>query len=290
MRKPTKLHIGPAGIPLSTKKRSTPEGVRRVAELGLDAMEIEFVRGVRMSDKLAEETRKAAEETGVLLSVHAPYYVNLLSKDPAKVEASIKRILDAARVGFKAGAWSVVFHPGYYGKLPSEEGVRRVREALKRIVNTLRDEGVEIWVRPETMGGLAEIGSLEEVIDMVDGIDNASIAIDFAHLYARSKGEFNSFERYCEALELIEKRLGKEALRNMHIHISGMEYGERGEKRHLNLHESEFKWEDVLKALKEFNVKGILICESPSLEEDALKIKEAWLRLSRSGRSRRGRR
>jgi len=290
LRKPTKLHIGPAGIPLSTKKRSTPEGVRRVAELGLDAMEIEFVRGVRMSDKLAEETRKAAEETGVLLSVHAPYYVNLLSKDPAKVEASIKRILDAARVGFKAGAWSVVFHPGYYGKLPSEEGVRRVREALKRIVNTLRDEGVEIWVRPETMGGLAEIGSLEEVIDMVDGIDNASIAIDFAHLYARSKGEFNSFERYCEALELIEKRLGKEALRNMHIHISGMEYGERGEKRHLNLHESEFKWEDVLKALKEFNVKGILICESPSLEEDALKIKEAWLRLSRSGRSRRGRR
>ncbi len=290
MRRPVKLHIGPAGIPLSAKKRSTPEGVRRVAELGLDAMEIEFVRGVRMSDKLAEETRRAAEEAGVLLSAHAPYYINLLSNDPAKVEASIRRILDTARAGFKAGAWSVVFHPGYYGKLSAEEGVRRVREALKKIVNTLRDEGIEIWVRPETMGGLAEIGSLEETIDIVDGIDNALVAVDFAHLYARSRGEFNTFERYCEALELIEKRLGKEALRNMHIHISGMEYGERGERKHLNLHESGFRWEEVLRALKEFNVKGILICESPSLEYDALKIKEAWLRLSKSSRRRRSHR
>ncbi len=282
LRKPSKLHIGPAGIPHSTKKRSTPEGVRRVAELGLDGMEIEFVRGVRMSDELAEETRKAAEELGVLLSVHAPYYVNLLSKDPAKVEASIKRILNSARAGFKAGAWSVVFHPGYYGKLPSEEGVRRVREAIKRITRQLQDEGIEIWVRPETMGGLAEIGSLEEVLDMVDGIDYASIALDFAHLYARSLGSFNRYEEFSKALELIEKRLGSDALRNMHIHISGMEFGSRGERRHLNLHESELKWSEVLRALNDFRVKGILICESPSLEDDALRIKELWHSLIRS--------
>ncbi len=281
-RKPSGLHIGPAGIPHSTKKKSTPEGVRRVAELGLDAMEIEFVRGVRMSDKLAEETRKAAEESGVILTVHAPYYVNLLSSDPAKVEASIKRILDSARAGYKAGAWSVVFHPGYYGKTPPGQGVRRIREALKKIIKQLKDEGIEIWIRPETMGGLAEIGSLEEVIDMVDGIDNASIAIDFAHLYARSLGEFNTYEKFSEALELIEKRLGNETLKNMHIHMSGMEYGPRGERKHLNFHESEFQWENALKALKDFNVKGVLICESPSLEDDALKIRNVWHKILRS--------
>lgn len=105
------------------------------------------------------------------------------------------------------------------------------------------------------MGGLAEIGSLEEVIDMVDGIDNASIAIDFAHLYARSLGKFNTYEKFSEALELIEKRLGNEALKNMHIHMSGMEYGPRGERKHLNLHESEFRWEGALRALRDFNVK-----------------------------------
>ena len=132
------------------------------------------------------------------------------------------------------------------------------------------------------MGGLAEIGSLEEVIDMVDGIDNASIAIDFAHLYARSLGEFNTYEKFSEALELIEKRLGNETLKNMHIHMSGMEYGPRGERKHLNFHESEFQWENALKALKDFNVKGVLICESPSLEDDALKIRNVWHKILRS--------
>jgi len=269
-----KLYVGPAGIPLSAKKRTTPEGIREVAALGLDAMEIEFVRGVKMSDELASRTRRTAEELGVKLTVHAPYYINLLSDDGSKVEASIKRILASARAGFKAGAWSVVFHPGYYGKLSSEKGIMRVREALKNILRILGDEGINIWIRPETMGGLAEFGSLEEVLKVVDGLDNASITIDFAHLYARSLGKFNSYEEFTKALNLIESYLGSEALRSMHIHISGMEYGKRGEKKHLPLQESDFRWEEVIRALIDYKVAGVIICESPLLEKDALLIKE----------------
>jgi len=269
-----KLYVGPAGIPLSAKKRSTPEGIKEVASLGLDAMEIEFVRGVKMSDELALKTREAAEEEKVKLTVHAPYYINLLSNDETKVKASIERILASARVGYKAGAWSVVFHPGYYGKLNSEEGIKKVRESLKNILRTLRDEGIDIWVRPETMGGLAEFGSLEEVLKVVEGLENASITIDFAHLYARSLGKFNNYEEFSSALELIEKYLGREALRSMHMHISGMEYGPRGEKRHLPLQESDFNWEEVIKALIDYRVTGVIICESPILEKDALLIKE----------------
>ncbi len=275
----SKLYIGPAGIPLSAKKRSTPEGVKEVAKLGLDAMEIEFVRGVRMSERLAEETRKASEESGVKLTVHAPYYINLLSTEEAKVEASVKRILDSARVGFKAGAWSVVFHPGYYGKFTSDESIERVRQLLKRIISELMDEGINIWVRPETMGGLAEFGGLEELLKVVDGLENASITVDFAHLYARSLGRFNTYEDFAEALTEIEKVLGNEALRSMHIHISGMEYGDRGEKRHLPLRDSEFNWIDVLRALRDFNVKGVMICESPILEKDALLLKRKMAEL-----------
>lgn len=279
--KPKKLHIGPAGIPISTKKKSTPEGVRRVAELGLDAMEIEFVRGVRMSPKLAEETRKTAEEAGVMLTVHAPYYINLLSPDEEKVKASIKRIMDSARVGYQAGAWSVVFHPGYYGKTDPETATRKVREILKQISRQLIDEGLDIWVRPETMGGLAEYGSLEELLQAVEGIEKISVTIDFAHLYARTLGKFNTYEEYEAALQKIEETLGKEALRNMHIHISGMEYGPRGEKRHLTLSETEFNWRDVLQVLKDYGVKGVMICESPILEEDALILKKILAKLKK---------
>jgi len=276
VRKVSKLHIGTAGIPISTPKKSTPEGVRRVAELGLDAMEIEFVRGVRMSEQLALKTREVALELGVLLTVHAPYYINLLSPDESKVKASVKRILDSARIGYLAGAWSVVFHPGYYGKLSSNEAVRRVREHVKNIVKTLIDQGVSIWVRPEIMGGLAEVGSLDEVLDIVDGIDMALPCIDFAHLYARTLGEYNSYDKFREVLVKVERRLGRYALDNAHIHVSGMEYGPKGERRHLNFNESQFNWRDVAKVLKEFNVKGVVISESPNLEGDALAFKEVY--------------
>ncbi len=272
----SKLHIGTAGIPHSTPRKTTPEGVRRVAELGLDAMEIEFVRGVRMSSELAMKTREVALEYGVALTVHAPYYINLLSKDEGKVRASITRIIDSARVGYLAGAWSVTFHPGYYGGLKSEEAVRKIREILKEIISRLKDMGIEIWIRPETMGALAEVGSLDEVLDMVDGIEMAQPCIDFAHIYARTRGEFNTYDKFAEILSKVEDRLGREALDNAHLHISGIEYGPKGEKKHLNLDESKLNWRDVIRVIKDFKVKGVLICESPNLEEDAMKIKKVY--------------
>jgi len=233
-------------------------------------MEIEFVRGIKMSEDTAAEVRRVASELGVILTAHAPYYVNLLSADQSKVEASIKRILDSARVGYLAGAWSVVFHPGYYGSLTPSEASERVRGYLKTIAKTLIDEGIEIWVRPETMGGLAEFGSLEEVITVSEGLENILPCIDFAHLYARSRGAVNNYKSFREVLELLETRLGSDAIKNMHIHISGMEYGERGEVKHLNLSDSLFNYIDALKAIKEFKVTGVLISESPNLEDDAL--------------------
>jgi len=273
----SKLHFGTAGIPNSTPRKSTPNGVRRVWELGLDAMEIEFVRGVRMSSEIAEEVRSIANGLGVLLTVHAPYYINLNSSDNSKVEASINRILESARIGFRAGAWSVVFHSGYYGSFTSDEAYRRVRDAIKVIVLRLRDEGIDIWIRPELMGGTSEIGSLEEVIKLTEDIgDNVLPCIDFAHLHARTNGKYNTYEEFREVLNMLENRLGKEALQNMHIHISGIEYGEKGEIKHLNLKESDFNYQDLAKTLKEYNVKGVVISESPNLEEDAILFKQAY--------------
>jgi deoxyribonuclease-4 len=275
--KPQKLHFGTAGIPNSTPRKSTSNGVKRVAELGLDAMEIEFVRGVRMSDESAAEVKAIAQQLGVALTVHAPYYINLNSAEQEKVEASINRILESARVGYKAGAWSVVFHSGYYGDSTPEQALQRVEEAIRRIVKTLKDEGIEIWIRPELMGGVKEIGSLEEVIKIAEDIGEMVLpCIDFAHLHARTNGKYNTYDELRQVLELIEKRLGREALDNMHIHFSGIEYNEKGEVKHLNLKESDFNYKDLAKVLKEFKVKGVIISESPNLEEDALLLKQTY--------------
>ena len=272
-----KLHFGTAGIPLSTPRKSTINGIKRIKELGLDAMEIEFVRGIRMSETKALEAKEVAESLGVVLTVHAPYYINLNSDDEAKRRASIERIIESARIGYKAGAWSVVFHPGYYGDKPTQIAYLRVKEALLHIVKVLNDEGIDIWIRPETMGALSEIGSLEEVIRLAEEIDEKVLpCIDFAHLHARSIGRYNSYEEFRQVLEIIEQRLGKEALKNMHIHVSGIEYGPRGEVRHLNLLETQFRYKELMRVLKEFEVRGVIISESPNLEEDALLMKKTY--------------
>jgi len=271
-----KLLFGTAGIPLSTPKKTSVAGIIRVRELGLDAMELEFVRGVKMSIETAQEVRKAAEENNVVLTVHAPYYINLNSDDPAKVRESIDRILQSARIGYIAGAFSVVFHSGYYGKDTPGKAYARIKNNIKAIVDSLRNEGVDIWVRPELMGGLAEFGDLEEIISLSEEIEGVLPAIDFAHLHARSIGKYNSYEEIVSVLELIEKRLGKEALKTSHIHMSGIEYGRRGESKHLNLEESDLNYREVLRALKDFKVAGVIISESPNIEEDALLMKRVY--------------
>jgi len=274
------LRFGPAGIPLSTPRKSTVNGIKRVRELGLDAMEIEFVRGIRMSEAKAREVKEVAQSLDVTLTVHAPYYINLCSDDENKVRASIDRILQSARIGFIAGAWSVVFHPGYYGKLESAEAYRRVRKALEQIVEVVKSEGIDIWIRPEVMGGLSEFGALEEVVKLAAEIGPPVLpCIDFAHLHARSRGKYNTYEEFSTVLDFLERELGKEVLKNMHIHVSGIEYGERGETRHLNLEESQLNYRELLQALKDYGVEGVVISESPNLEEDAIRMKKIWLEL-----------
>ncbi|MEM0005802.1 MAG: TIM barrel protein [Ignisphaera sp.] len=273
----TGLRFGTAGIPNSTPKKTTVNGIKRVWELGLDAMEIEFVRGIKMNVDMAHEIKNVATELGIALTVHAPYYINLNSVDNQKVEASIRRIVESAYIGFEAGAWSVVFHTGYYGGFDPTTVYNNVRDVIKKIVNELRDRGIDIWIRPEVMGGLSEIGSLEEVISLSQDIgENVLPCIDFAHLHARSLGRYNSYSEFREVMEVIEKKLGREALSNMHMHISGINYGPKGEVKHLNLAESDLNYRDLVKILKEFNVEGVIISESPNLEEDALLLKKYY--------------
>lgn len=270
MRTLTKLYFGTAGIPNSTSKPSTENGIKRVRELGLEAMEVEFVRGVKLSETKAMKIRDVAKENKVILTAHAPYYINLLSTDSTKVKASLNRIYQTAKIAWIFEGWSIVFHPGYYGKFKPKEALKIIKKHLKELIKKLRDEGIKIWVRPEIMGGLAEFGSLEEILEISYGLEMVLPCMDFAHLYARTLGKINDYITFRNVMTAVEKIFGRLGVESMHIHVSGMLYGERGEIKHLNLNESSFNYRDLLKVLKEFNVHGVLISESPNLEDDAL--------------------
>ncbi len=273
------LKFGPAGIPIQTKKRDTIEGIKTVRKLGLDAMELEFVQGVRMSEKKAQEVRKVAESEGVALTVHAPYWINLNAQEPEKLARSKQHILDSARIGFLAGATSVTFHPAFYLKQDPEAVYQRVKEALLEIVERLREEGITIEIRPETMGKPTQFGSLEEVVRLAKEIPGVLPLVDFAHLHARAQGGLNTYEEFVGVLDYLARELGEGVLKNVHFHVSGIEYGPKGEKNHLILEESDFRYRDLLRAFRDRGVEGIVICESPNLEEDALLLQRTWREL-----------
>lgn len=276
MIKIDRLRFGTAGIPLSTPKPSTLTGIEQVRKLGLDAMELEFVRGVNITPELAKKIKYVARKNDVLLTAHAPYYINLNAAEKAKVEASKKRIIQSAERLHDAGGWSVVFHAGYYLKQDPSKVYEKIKNEIKDIVKVLQDKGIDVWIRPELTGKPTQFGNLKELIKLSQDVEQVLPAIDFAHCHARHNGKYNSIEEWREMLSLIEKELGREALDNMHIHISGIHYSEKGERNHLNLQESDLKWEDLLRVLKEFRVKGVVISESPNIEGDALLMKKKY--------------
>ena len=264
-----KLLFGTAGIPHSARFNSSIEGIKQVKKLGLSCMELEFVQGVRVNEEMALEIAKVAKENGVTLSVHAPYFINFNSADIKKVHASKQRLLQSARIGHLCGARSVVFHPGFYLGKKKSEVYKVIKEEMVQITKILKDEDNPILLRPEVTGKILAFGDIVEVLRLSCELENVLPCIDFAHLHART-GEFNSYEEFCKVLKLIENELGDEALKEMHIHVAGIQYGLKGERRHVNLQESDLNYQDLIKAVYDFEVKGIIICESPNLEEDAL--------------------
>ncbi|MBI2542545.1 TIM barrel protein [Candidatus Woesearchaeota archaeon] len=269
------LLFGTAGIPLSAKG-ATADGIRHVRKLGLGAMELEFVRSVNITKDKAPQVKKAAEESNVVLTCHAPYFINLNSSEMAKVKASIERILNSARIAYLCGGYSVCFHAGFYMGQDPKKAYDAIKQNLGEISSALKKENNKIWIRPETTGKATQFGNVDEILQLSQEFCNVMPCVDFAHFHARTNGKFNTYDEFCSILEKIEKSLGKKGLENMHIHITGIAYGPKGEKHHLTLEDSDLKYKELLKALKDFKAKGVVISESPNIEGDALMMKRDY--------------
>ena len=269
------LLFGTAGVPISCPERGSEAGIKQVRKLNLSAMELEFVYGVRMSEETAKTVGNVAREENVVLTAHAPYFINLNAKEKEKIEASKKRIYDTARIANLAGAYSICFHPGFYLGEDSLKVYDKIKNQLKDVVKKIQDEGIELWVRPETTGKGSQFGTLNEILALSEDIEQVMPCIDFAHLHARTQ-KINSYDEFREILTQVENYLGKTGLENMHIHMSGIEYSVKGERKHLVLDNSDFDYKNLMKVFKEFNIKGVVISEGPNVENDALLMKRVY--------------
>jgi deoxyribonuclease-4 len=275
MKSPGELLFGTAGVPLSTEDRNTLNGIARVKELKLGAMELEFVHSINISKELAVNVKKQAEKHDVLLTCHAPYFINLNAVEPEKKHASMGRIIGSAERLNECGGWSVCFHPGFYLKDERQKVFDTIKEGIKEVRKKMDDKGYDVWLRPETTGKESQFGSYEELLKISQEVTGVMPVFDFSHIHARTN-KYNTENEFRKVMEAVEHYLGKEGLNNMHIHLSGINYSEKGERNHLILQESDMNYKDLLKVWKEFKIKGVVICESPNIEEDALLLKKNY--------------
>jgi len=274
--------FGTVGSPRSMppKPGGSVGAVQHMAHLGLMALELGWVQAVRVTEDTCEQIRRAAVAAGVSLSIHAPYYINL-NAGRSEWPKARRRLMDAAHYGHLAGATDIVFHPGSYFGESAEAVLKKAMPRLQGCVDELRRAGNPVRLRPETMGKMAMLGSLEDALAMSQQVEGVEPCLDFAHLHARAgDGSMNTYEDWVTSLDRYRQVLGPDSLRRLHIHLSGIEYGPKGERKHLPLVQSDFDLSPLLRALADLGCGGRLLCESPVMEEDALVMKATWEHLT----------
>lgn len=256
--------VGTAGIPHCAEEKSTAGGVRTVAGLGLHSMEVEFVRGVSMSAEKAQELGGIAKGLGVRLSVHAPYYINLCN--PEKLRDSQKRIMESCHRAHIMGAGVVVFHPGFYGQLNAEDAYGMVEDACRDMGDAIEDNGFEVKLGLETTGKMSQFGTIDEILSVCRDNRHCVPVIDWCHIFAKSQGKVDFSESLSKVTEA--------GFRKIHTHFSGVEFTDKGEKRHITIDHRQPDFREVAKVILGSGLAEInIISESPEMEKDALTMK-----------------
>ncbi len=258
----------------------TEEAALFVKNRGLDCFEYSFGRGVRMSEDKAISIGDAFQKEGIEISAHAPYFVNFANPDDEMAAKSYGYVLDSAKMLKLMGGKRVVFHPAAQGKATREEAVALTEERLKILrdyiyLNDMQD----MLFCPETMGKLAQIGTVEEVVRFCK-VDPVYVpCVDFGHINARERGSLNSLEDYRSRLEYMIAELGFERMKHFHVHFSKIMYGAKGEIKHLTFEDTQFgpEFAPLAAALKELKLEPYIVSESAGTQaEDALEMKRLY--------------
>jgi deoxyribonuclease-4 len=272
------VRFGPAGRPLGYKGKTT-QVCDYIKEIELDAFEYQATYGVRISKQSALELGENAAKNDILVSMHAPYYINLCSQKEDTIKKSIIRLIQSVKAGAWMNSYRIVFHMGFYTKYSPQEAMKKCKEAIGELLEKVDGEGIKNYTfAPETTGKKSQFGSLDELIDICQSFDNFAPTVDFAHMHARSGGSIKTKSDYAKIFDKIENELG---IKSLHSHFTKIEYTDAGERRHHVLADDNFgpPLTPLLELISENGFNVTLICETPHLEIDALEMKKEYQKI-----------
>jgi deoxyribonuclease-4 len=265
-----KVLFGPAGYP-DTARGNLKRVFEILVEAGVNALEYAAVHGLRTTEEKAKQIGDLARQNQITMSLHAAYYINLASKNHEIRERSKQRLIKAIKFAPMMNVKRIVFHPGTQGGMTPDEAHIVVRDALRSIWDEVENKESDVFLAPEIAGKIAMYGSVDQIIELCQDVEDCIPTIDWAHLYARSQGRINDRENYLNVLTRFESELGSLFVDNMHFHISGITFTDRGESSHKPLGE---EWGPdlypLMEIVHEVGYKPTFICESPNPLHGAL--------------------
>ena len=251
-----------------------------LAGLGLTAFEYSCGKGVNISLESAEKIGREAAKYRIAVSLHAPYYISLPRPEQEKRDRSIQYVLDSAAVLRAMGGTHIVLHCGSEGKIGREAAMELAADTLRRAQQALDENGFEEMVLcPETMGKVKELGTVEETLKLCQVDERFLPTLDFGHINARTQGGLKTYEDFKAVFDAVENALGRERASQFHSHFSKIEYGDKGEKKHLTFQDQEFgpEFDYVAVLAAERGYAPTFICESNgTMAEDALTMKALY--------------
>lgn len=277
------IKFGPAGNSDSFTKagfKATADAPKWLNEMGLNAYEYQCGRGVRIGEETAQKIGQNAKQYNISLSIHTPYYINLSSAEPERMEKNVGYIIESCKTAKAMGATRLVVHTGGLGKQTRVKALENTVLNVKNILNTMDSLGYNQTICLETMGKINVIGSAEEIFDLVSIDDRLLPCIDFGHLNSRTLGKCNSYEQFNALFDLMENKIGKERTKIFHSHFSKIEYSDKGEVRHLTFEDKIYgpEFEPLAQILVQRNYTPTIICESAGTQaEDAKTMQSLYM-------------
>ncbi|HEX3029642.1 MAG TPA: TIM barrel protein [Clostridia bacterium] len=277
------IRFGPAGNSDSFYEQGHKSSVEMPAwlkKMGLSAYEYQCGRGIKISEAVASNIGKHGIENDILLSIHAPYYINLAAEEPEKRENSIRYILETLKVAKWMNAKRIVVHTGSASKVDRRWALETAIVGMQVALKMSDEMGYrDITICPEVLGKANQLGSLEEILEMCSIDEHLIPTIDFGHVHARDLGILKSKKDFEKVLDRIENVLGSDRLKKLHVHFSRIEFTSSGEKKHWTMDDIQYgpDFEPLAELICKKDMEPVIICESRDhMAEDALKMKTIY--------------
>ncbi len=278
------IKFGPSGNSesfLAEGHKSTIEAAKWLKARNLDVFEYPFGRGVNIGQNTARAIGEEFKASGIEITAHAPYFINFANPDPEKAENSMRYLLQTLEALSFFGGERAVFHPGTEGKLPRSEGVELIKQRLKDFVEVKNASGfANKIICAETMGKLAQIGTVEEIAEFCGIDDSIYPCIDFGHVNARTAGSLKTVEDFEKVIKHLLNTVGSEKTKKMHVHFSKIMYTAKGEVKHLTFADDVYGPEfwPLAEVIVKYGLEPVILCESAGTQaEDAEAMKQTYL-------------